>query len=53
MAKGERTATALENQLTDMEKKIEELVARAEREQEDIRKTKKAASSTNEQGPGN
>lgn len=41
----------MENQLSDMEKKIEELIARAEREQEDIRKTQGAASSTNGQAP--
>ncbi|TKA25841.1 hypothetical protein B0A50_05596 [Salinomyces thailandicus] len=35
LARGERTATALENQLSSMEAKIEELLARAERDQQE------------------
>lgn len=36
LAKGERTATALENQLNRMEAKIDALLAQAEREQQDV-----------------
>ena len=35
LAKGEQTATALENQLSAMEVKIEALLAQAEKEQQD------------------
>ena len=40
LAKGERTATALENQLNTMEAKIEALLAQAERDQKDGEKMK-------------
>ncbi|KAK0270501.1 hypothetical protein LTR35_014037 [Friedmanniomyces endolithicus] len=40
LAKGERAAAALENQLTSMEAKIEALLAQAEKEQEDLEKMK-------------
>ncbi|RMY79095.1 hypothetical protein D0863_00278 [Hortaea werneckii] len=35
LARGEQTASALEDQLTSMEARIEELLARAEREQQE------------------
>ncbi|KAK5739416.1 hypothetical protein LTR17_005321 [Elasticomyces elasticus] len=36
LAKGERTAAALENQLSSMEAKIEALLAEAEKEQQEV-----------------
>ena len=42
LAKGERTATALENQLSAMEAKINELLEKAEREQQDLQSKKEA-----------
>lgn len=36
LAKGERTASALENQLTRMEARIEALLEQAEREQREV-----------------
>jgi TolA-binding protein len=47
LAKGERAATALENQLNEMEAKIEELLVQAERQQEDAKKIQEAGASTN------
>lgn len=46
LAKGERTATVLENQLSTMEAKIEELLARAEREQQEVQKIRETKSSS-------
>jgi len=46
LAKGERTATALENQLTSMEAKIEALLAQAERDQADAQKARDAKATT-------
>ena len=46
LAKGERTATALENQLSAMEAKIEELLAQAEREQQEVQRMREAKSNT-------
>lgn len=40
LAKGERTATALENQLQSMEAKIEALLAQAEKDQEEVQRAK-------------
>jgi hypothetical protein len=40
LSKGERTATALEKQLTDMEAKIEALLAQAEKDQMEVAKSK-------------
>ncbi|KAK3075716.1 hypothetical protein LTR53_000758 [Teratosphaeriaceae sp. CCFEE 6253] len=40
LAKGERTAAALENQLSSMEAKIEALLAQAEKDQEEIQRTR-------------
>lgn len=40
LAKGERTATALENSLSAVEAKIEELLAQAEKDQESAQKMK-------------
>nr|POE80806.1 hypothetical protein CFP56_56879 [Quercus suber] len=40
LAKGERTATALENQLSNMEAKIEALLAQAEQQQQETQSTK-------------
>ncbi|TKA39531.1 hypothetical protein B0A54_10087 [Friedmanniomyces endolithicus] len=48
LAKGERAAAALENQLTSMEAKIEALLAQAEKEQEDLEKMKAQRSETGE-----
>ncbi|WPH03790.1 Hypothetical protein R9X50_00667300 [Acrodontium crateriforme] len=39
LAKGERTATALENQLSSMEAKIDALLAQAEKDAEEAKKT--------------
>lgn len=40
LARGERTATALENQLSTMEAKIEALLAQAERDQQEVERTR-------------
>nr|POE63183.1 hypothetical protein CFP56_04086 [Quercus suber] len=40
LAKGERTATALENQLSSMEAKIEALLAQAEKQQQEAQDAK-------------
>lgn len=54
LAKGERTAAALENQLSQMEERIEALLAQAEREQKEVQDAKSGkgtseASSQNQQ----
>ncbi|KAI5358598.1 hypothetical protein Slin15195_G110460 [Septoria linicola] len=41
LAKGERTATALETQLSAMEAKIEALLAQAEKDQQAVEQAKK------------
>lgn len=41
LAKGERTATALESQLSTMEAKIEALLAQAEKDQAAVQQTKR------------
>ncbi|KAJ9626595.1 hypothetical protein H2203_004228 [Taxawa tesnikishii (nom. ined.)] len=41
LAKGERTAAALENHLTNLEARIEELLAQANRNQADVEQAKK------------
>lgn len=46
LARGERTAAALESQLSTVEAKIEELLAQAEREQQDLQQGKEAGSSS-------
>ena len=50
MAKGEQTATALENQLSKMEAKIEALLAQAEKEQRDAQKMREGDSSPSKSG---
>lgn len=40
LAKGERTATALENQLNSMEAKIEALLAQAEKDQQEVERVR-------------
>ncbi|KAK0333549.1 hypothetical protein LTR91_024708 [Friedmanniomyces endolithicus] len=50
LAKGERAAAALENQLTSMEAKIEALLAQAEKEQEELEKMKAQRSEAGESG---
>lgn len=52
LAKGERTATALENQLSSMEAKIDALLAQAEKDAEEVKKTaalKSSESTTTEE----
>ena len=51
LAKGERTAAALENQLSQMEERIEALLAQAEREQQEVQDAKsgKGTSETSSQ----
>lgn len=45
LAKGEQTASALEQQLSSMEKKLDELLARAEQDQKDVEKLAQAETS--------
>ncbi|KAK5164107.1 uncharacterized protein LTR77_010198 [Saxophila tyrrhenica] len=45
LAKGERTATALENQLNSMEARIEALLAQAEREKQEMEQMRAAGES--------
>jgi len=52
LARGERTATALENQLSAMESRIEELLAQAERDHEEAENMRAQRSSTGEAGVG-
>ncbi|KAF3040831.1 hypothetical protein E8E11_003302 [Didymella keratinophila] len=47
LARGEQTASALENHLDSLEKKIEELLAQAEKAERDIQ----TSASTSEQPP--
>lgn len=49
LAKGERTATALETQLNNMEAKIEALLAQAENDQQEVQRLKDATAGA-EQG---
>lgn len=51
LARGERTASALESHLDSLEKKIEELLAQAEKAEKDIQTgatSSKGSSSTND-----
>ncbi|GAB7359496.1 hypothetical protein MBLNU230_g6141t1 [Neophaeotheca triangularis] len=48
LAKGERTATALENQLSSMEAKIEMLLAQAEKDQQDVGEVKQGEAGSSE-----
>jgi len=45
LAKGERTASALENHLTALERKIDELLAQADEEERNLSKKKSDAES--------
>ncbi len=47
LAKGERTATALEVQLNAMEAKIEALLAQAEKDQEAVEQAKQSQKTSN------
>jgi hypothetical protein len=50
LAKGERTATVLESKMNDIEAKIEELLAQAEREQNNVKKVNKAGANADGDG---
>lgn len=50
LSKGERTAAALESQLTRMEAKIDELLAQAEQEQQEVKSTDQSASNSGAEG---
>lgn len=50
LAKGERTATALENQLSNMEAKIEALLAQAEKNQQEIERSRVERANTEQAG---
>lgn len=50
LARGEKTASALERQLSAMEKKIDELLAQAEKDQEEL--DRKAAASRSKDADG-
>ena len=52
LARGERTATALENQLSAMESRIEELLAQAERDHQEVENMRAQRSSAGEAGVG-
>lgn len=43
LAKGERTASALENNLTALERKIDELLAQADNDERNLRKDRSGA----------
>lgn len=50
LAKGEKTAAALESQLTRMEAKIDELLAEAEQKQQEVKGTNQSASNSGAEG---
>ncbi|CAK4014731.1 hypothetical protein B0A55_08907 [Lecanosticta acicola] len=51
VAKGERAAAALENQLSQMEARIEALLAQAEKEQQEVHEVKQQKASSGASKP--
>ena len=49
LARGERTASALESQLSSIEKKVDDLLAQAEGEQKSVDQQQKASSAEDKQ----